>query len=717
MDNITYMNSFVSSGTPANNYVAMIPEVVYNCSAIVTGMANLTNISLWTNSTGTYTRNLSTNVTGTMNQTTFRVNYTNREGWKWFCEACDTDGVCGFSSVNRSIRSDFSSVLNSTLSYTLSTYETKHEQFVLNMYWSNDTYPHTDAIFYYNNIQYPTTHPNTSTNLTVFTTNIDIPLVSALQNNTFFWEVNITSSDYVSAYHNVSIYNQTVKPINFSRCHIPASNNRTYLNISFFDEIALTRVNQTMVLSTNFSIGDAAPSTVQRTYNWTNGTQIAFSYAFCFNEPSQNVVLSHFSARYGSLSTYPQYPERTWNTATYALLNNSNNLSLYSLAAGSYVTITVQDMTGTTLTDVHSIITVLIGGVTPYTVGDDYTDTSGQVSFWVNPVVDHSLYLDKAGCISKTISIRPYFSSYTFQLDCGNAGVPLVATYLGQSEGLLYRASPSSGAITGDQFLFQLRVTSVRYNIRAIRIELYATNLTTVASVTKDVDNVTCYPQDCYVNLTYNLSVLNLQRLKGRFLVNLSFVNGTGSETAPGGWYILEADAYWTRWLPSGNGLSSLSNFWTDFRNVFDSWTADEIMNTCNSTSTGPGPDCTNESIAYEMALNRGEFSRVVFIFLILAMLIAALNKFTGYDSANPGSFIGIMAGIFLMGSISGSPSECKPGFFYLSQLFGIDSNYVDGVLVGTCNVERFFMNNYIVAISVIIIWLTYMINVSRRNS
>jgi hypothetical protein len=140
----------------------------------------------------------------------------------------------------------------------------------------------------------------------------------------------------------------------------------------------------------------------------------------------------------------------------------------------------------------------------------------------------------------------------------------------------------------------------------------------------------------------------------------------------------MEADAYWTYYLPSGNGMSSLASFWTDSRAVFDNW-----------NSYDDSSDKVN--------LNRAEFSRVMFIFIILCLLLAVFNKFTGYDSANPGSFIGIMTTIFLMGSISGSITQCSPGFFYLADLFGQDSLWVNGVLQSypngdlMCNPALFF--------------------------
>ena len=40
--------------SPVNNYIALIPDVVLNCSANITGGAFLTNISLWTNESGSW---------------------------------------------------------------------------------------------------------------------------------------------------------------------------------------------------------------------------------------------------------------------------------------------------------------------------------------------------------------------------------------------------------------------------------------------------------------------------------------------------------------------------------------------------------------------------------------------------------------------------------------------------------------------------------------
>lgn len=724
----------VTLNSPANASALSSSNVTFNCSATIVGGSTLVNMSAWTFSGGAWVRNSTVALTGSSNTTAqLSALFENGASSKWNCEACDSDGVCGFSSANRSFTVSFAQILNTTMTYNATSFETKHETFTLNMTWNNNTYPLLNATFVYNNTRYIPVRNGATTNNTFFRVEIDVPLFVGFNgttgNNSFYWIVNMTDSLYNSYYVNSSFNNQTIKPIYLKFCN--STVNQTYLNVSFRDEVSLLQISQTLILSTNYSIGDGNLSTVQKAFYFDGGSATNGSYSFCFSEPSQFVRLNNFFTRYSSILGIPSYPERTYSLSSYELTNVTNNLTLYNLCGtgctGLSVLFTIQDTTGVPLPDVQISLSTLIGGIIPFTVGSDLTDTSGQAIFTLNSVADHTLYLNKTGCVSRAISIRPSLLSYIFQIDCGNAGVPYVSAYIGQSEGVLFRSSPSPGAIFGDEFLFSLRVTSLRYNINAIRIELYDTNFTNVATVTKNVDNLTCYPQDCYTNITFNMSAAQLAKMKGRYLVNLSFTNSSGYFTGNTSWYVLEADAYWTRWLPSGNGLSSLSGFWGDFRNVFDSWSFDATPNTCVWNGTWgdhimTAEDCPDKG-AYQISLNRSEFSRIVFIFLILSMLIASFNKFTGYDSANPGSFLGIMTAIFLIGSMGGSIQSCTPGFFYLSQLFGTDSFFTNGVAqaIGphgeTCITWIFFLNNYIVAISVLLLFLTYILNVQRRNS
>jgi hypothetical protein len=63
-------------------------------------------MSLWTNSTGTWALNQTLIKTGATNTSIFTNSYANADSILWTCQACDSDGDCGFASENRTVSID-----------------------------------------------------------------------------------------------------------------------------------------------------------------------------------------------------------------------------------------------------------------------------------------------------------------------------------------------------------------------------------------------------------------------------------------------------------------------------------------------------------------------------------------------------------------------------------------------------------------------------------
>jgi hypothetical protein len=101
-----FLQGTVTINSPANNYISPTNSVDFNCSASVTGGATLTNMSLWTNSTGTWALNQTLIKTGATNTSIFTNSYANADSILWTCQACDSDGDCGFASENRTVSID-----------------------------------------------------------------------------------------------------------------------------------------------------------------------------------------------------------------------------------------------------------------------------------------------------------------------------------------------------------------------------------------------------------------------------------------------------------------------------------------------------------------------------------------------------------------------------------------------------------------------------------
>ena len=87
----------ITQNSPIDNYQTSNPIVTFSCTANVTSGATITNISLWTDASGTWELNKTNVVTGIENTTTFTNTYSSGN-YKWACEACDSDSPCGFST-------------------------------------------------------------------------------------------------------------------------------------------------------------------------------------------------------------------------------------------------------------------------------------------------------------------------------------------------------------------------------------------------------------------------------------------------------------------------------------------------------------------------------------------------------------------------------------------------------------------------------------------
>ena len=90
----------ITLNSPAEGYVSPIPLVEFNCSVNLQG-ATFSNISLWTNQSGSFTMVNSTTTNGALMSSTF----INDGKYLWSCRGCDTDGDCGFAS-NRTLYLD-----------------------------------------------------------------------------------------------------------------------------------------------------------------------------------------------------------------------------------------------------------------------------------------------------------------------------------------------------------------------------------------------------------------------------------------------------------------------------------------------------------------------------------------------------------------------------------------------------------------------------------
>jgi hypothetical protein len=316
--------------------------------------------------------------------------------------------------------------------------------------------------------------------------------------------------------------------------------------------------------------------------------------------------------------------------------------------------------------------------------------------------------MDSARCTSRTVSLRPTLASYTFALNCPDQTIvynfPGVIPYYMNVEGITYARGPSVGPTSPGTHTFDFLVRSNIKNMTRIKFELY-NNTAILASVTKNVGESNCTGAICYTSIDMNMTQASI---KGRYFVDLG-----------DGFITLESDANW-KLINTTILYPNIKTGFQDLTRVFDS-----VYD--NSTID---------------ANRRAEYSRFVFLFLLMAILLAFFNKVTGYDMANPGAFLIIMTLVFWIGSMAGGLPQCDTtdpiipppdgtgteqqyvctgnGFFYYQDLVP-ENSLRFSVADGKYHPDKIFsfsahfINNYILAILVSLMGATYWFSIRRR--
>ncbi len=544
--------------------------------------------------------------------------------------------------------------INESFNYTA--YETSLQFFDINISYDSFNYTDPKISFYYDGTTYDTVNYG-SGNQIISNKTLDIPTVTGEQNKTFYWIINMTNLSGSYNYFNFS-NDITVKEIFFIQCN--GSLNTTYLNVSFKDEITLTNINMSLSrFNTNFYLGTGSE---YESLTYSNTTDSPF-FGFCFYPESKTIYLDELDIQYTSIPYY--FARNFLDSTSTAYTNSSTDLILYGISStsGIYSAMYITDTNSNIVSGATVTMTSSISG-SSFTM-TEITDGSGIATFWVNPNVFYTLSIVKENCTNYTTTLRPTQASYGFTINCGDTSSSVIP-YTGPAayiyDGVTYQKSPKSGVTQPGNYTFEFALNSSVYDLTSIKMELYD-NLTLVNSSTATVGDAKCTIRQCYTNFTYQLEVNKDYR--GFYYADFGQ-----------GFLLLESDG---KWITINNTIKypNLLTGLTDIFNIFET-TIDE-----DGELTDAG--------------NRAEFSRIVAVFFFLAIAFAFFNKATGYDSSNPGAFLVIMTIIITIASVG--------GIFYIQELIPSDK------------IAARFLNQYAVAIGMIILTIGFFLSVSRRQT
>jgi hypothetical protein len=133
---------------------------------------------------------------------------------------------------------------------------------------------------------------------------------------------------------------------------------------------------------------------------------------FCINPTDEDINFDSSITYSGS-----GFPQRTvvFNQSLNGSYEFPLTLFLLPTSDGLYVTFQIIDVGGTPIQDVYVTASKVLGSSLT-TISSGYTDSSGGVTFWLDPNSQHTITASKTGYESTSESITPSQSSYTIIL-------------------------------------------------------------------------------------------------------------------------------------------------------------------------------------------------------------------------------------------------------------------------------------------------------------
>jgi len=439
----------------------------------------------------------------------------------------------------------------------------------------------------------------------------DLPTSSVGTNDVYF--------KFTYAGHTINSYttNQTVSEILFGLCNATLTND--FLNISFKDEADLLYINASIQASVwEYYLGTGTES---KSYLFSNVTENP-SYTFCAT-PTDHLFYSTVQMNYLA----DTYPTRIWQPTLLTLTSTVTNQILYLLSQddGIYTTFITATQGNTPIEGVLVTATRSIGG-SSVIVAQGTSDSSGSVTFWLNPNYDHSVSASKEGYGSGTVSVRPTQSTYTITLSSALENY----TYINNYEGLKWFVFPSVGIrneSTSKNYGFN--ITAENDNIIGCKIEITDNSKNILLA---SAETIASNSSECSVQVSYTVNE-TYPKIKGRLLIDVGE-----------GYQLLEDDAYWALLTFNSTGMT-----FTDWFNSIKEFDLSYFNN--------------NEQ--------HREYTQILLFFLV-AMIICAGMNVMGWDIQTNGGMIYLIGALVILASI--------PGFLtlnYISPYVWIDQYFV----------------------------------------
>ncbi|KKN65809.1 hypothetical protein LCGC14_0477450 [marine sediment metagenome] len=419
----------ITLNSPVDNFSTLNQTIIFNGT-----VDSPTNVTLFID--GTLNE---TNSSG-INDTNYLFTKTISDGnHNWTYESCNSFG-CSIATTRTFTISRF---LENSQTFNPFTFETKSEEFIINITTDPSSTPSSANLIYNGTDKGSATVTSLGNNNFNISQTIDIPTGDG--NNS--WLFNLTIDSVIES---SSSQQQSVGLINLTFCQA-APQNIPYLNFTFTNETTNQEdVTAFIDSSWTYFLGGGS---VTKDLSYANATE-AFNYDFCFNPPNQTLTTS-VNISYNN----PESQQRISNLVFSTLTNLTTQQQLFLLPTnlGLFTQFFTQDTIGNTLVGVLATITRTLVG-SPITITSDTTDGSGLVVFFLNPDVTYTATFSKTGFLDNVFSFIPITDLRTVTMGSTTITIVNGSTI---SLGTSYEIQPSNESLNNNTIVtFSFNVTS-----------------------------------------------------------------------------------------------------------------------------------------------------------------------------------------------------------------------------------------------------------------
>lgn len=206
--------------------------------------------------------------------------------------------------------------------YDSETYDTDRKTFSINFSMDSDVYISSSASLVYDGVSYLSSTSDTG-DYRIYSRTIDIPVVTAAENKTFYWRVSLTNTT-ATQYFNSSSNNQTVNPSNLSQCGTGAN----AINYTIYDEVTNSLLTADFEATFTWRLHEDSTTTKNVSVDLTG----ANNYQFCINVNETfytDTIIEYFATGYASRireTKDEEFTNVTTHTRLY-LLNETDSTS------------------------------------------------------------------------------------------------------------------------------------------------------------------------------------------------------------------------------------------------------------------------------------------------------------------------------------------------------------------------------------------------------